>query len=98
MNTELEVVNPAYTASQAIANLQQKEDPSARYYAAWWLGRFRVCEPAAVDALLVALEDKRNKFIYNWVDTKIGDFYIYIDSSYQDCTSIDKWMKARNKE
>jgi hypothetical protein len=46
----------------------------------------------------VALEDKRNKFIYNWVDTKIGDFYIYIDSSYQDCTSIDKWMKARNKE
>jgi peptidyl-prolyl cis-trans isomerase SurA len=47
---------------------------------------------------LVALEDKRNKFIYNWVDTKIGDFYIYIDSSYQDCTSIDKWMKARNKE
>jgi peptidyl-prolyl cis-trans isomerase SurA len=47
---------------------------------------------------LVALEDKRNKFIYNWVDTKIGDFYIYIDPSYQDCTSIDKWMKARNKE
>ncbi|MCG5058246.1 MAG: HEAT repeat domain-containing protein [Limnoraphis sp. WC205] len=48
------------TVEQAIANLQH-EELGRRYYAAWWLGRFRVCEPAAVDALLVALEDKSDR-------------------------------------
>ena len=61
MNTELEVVNPAYTASQAIANLQQKEDPSARYYAAWWIGRFQVKEPIVITALLEALQDETDR-------------------------------------
>jgi phycocyanobilin lyase alpha subunit len=46
------------TVEQAIANLQQIEDPSLRYYAAWWLGRFRVKEPEAIEALLVALADE----------------------------------------
>jgi len=40
----------------AIANLEQKEDLSARYYAAWWLGRFRVKEQKAIAILLMALE------------------------------------------
>lgn len=49
------------TVEQAIANLQQREDLGARYYAAWWLGRFRVKEAAAVDALLEALEDESDR-------------------------------------
>jgi phycocyanobilin lyase alpha subunit len=45
------------TIAQAIANLRQTDDPSLRYYAAWWLGRFRVKQPEAIDALVVALKD-----------------------------------------
>ena len=46
------------TVEQAIANLQQKEDLGARYYAAWWLGKFRVKDPEAIAVLLTALEDE----------------------------------------
>ena len=53
--------DPAYTVEQALHNLQQTEDPSARYYAAWWIGRFRVNEPVAIDALLMALEDESDR-------------------------------------
>ena len=49
------------TVSTAIANLKQQEDLGARYYAAWWLGRFRVKEPEAIDALLMALEDENDR-------------------------------------
>jgi len=49
---------PQLTVEQAIANLIQTEDKGDRYYAAWWLGRFRVSEKRAVEALLVALEDE----------------------------------------
>jgi len=51
---------PALTAKQAIANLHSP-DLSLRYYAAWWLGRFRIREPAAVDALIAALEDEADR-------------------------------------
>lgn len=57
---------PALTVEQAIANLRH-EDLSLRYYAAWWLGRFRVREPAAVDALIAALEDEDHR-------TELGDY------------------------
>lgn len=50
----------ALTVEQAIANLQH-EELGRRYYAAWWLGRFRVSQPEAVDALLVALADKSDR-------------------------------------
>ncbi|MEM8778428.1 MAG: HEAT repeat domain-containing protein [Cyanobacteria bacterium P01_G01_bin.49] len=49
--------DPAYTVEQALDNLQQTDDPSARYYAAWWIGRFRVDDPVAINALLTALDD-----------------------------------------
>ena len=49
------------TVETAIASLQQKSDLNARYYAAWWLGKFRVKEPAAIDALLMALEDELDR-------------------------------------
>ncbi|WP_138504621.1 HEAT repeat domain-containing protein [Nostoc sp. PA-18-2419] len=48
------------TVEQAIANLQGV-DLGLRFYAAWWLGRFRVCEPAAVRGLIRALEDEADR-------------------------------------
>jgi len=57
---------PALTVEKAIANLQH-EDVSLRYYAAWWLGRFRVREEAAVDALIAALKDEDYR-------TELGDY------------------------
>ncbi|MTJ55278.1 HEAT repeat domain-containing protein [Anabaena sp. UHCC 0253] len=44
----------------AIANLQSS-DLSLRYYAAWWLGKFRVSQPEAIDALITALEDEADR-------------------------------------
>ncbi|MFM7437602.1 MAG: hypothetical protein ACKO2V_03225, partial [Snowella sp.] len=52
---------PNYTVEKVIANIQQKEDPSARYYAAWWIGRFRVTETIAIDALVEALQDESDR-------------------------------------
>ncbi|MDJ0534381.1 MAG: HEAT repeat domain-containing protein [Xenococcaceae cyanobacterium MO_207.B15] len=49
------------TVDKAIANLLQKEDLGSRYYAAWWLGKFRVKEEKAIDALLLALEDESDR-------------------------------------
>jgi phycocyanobilin lyase alpha subunit len=49
------------TVEQAIANLNQKEDLGLRYYAAWWLGKFRVKEDRAIEALLQALEDEEDR-------------------------------------
>ncbi len=49
------------TVEKAIANLTQKEDLGLRYYAAWWLGKFRVKESQAIDALLIALEDEEDR-------------------------------------
>ena len=48
------------TIEQAIANLKG-QDTGLRYYAAWWLGRFRVKEPAVIDALIAALEDETDR-------------------------------------
>jgi phycocyanobilin lyase subunit alpha len=49
------------TIPQAIANLAQVEDPSLRYYAAWWLGKFRVREPEAIALLVEALSDETDR-------------------------------------
>lgn len=49
------------TVEQAIANLRQTEDPSLRYYAAWWLGRFRVNYSEAIESLVVALADETDR-------------------------------------
>ncbi|MCF4967476.1 HEAT repeat domain-containing protein [Nostoc sp. CMAA1605] len=48
------------TVEQAIANLQG-EDLGLRVYAAWWLGRFRVNEPVAIDVLIASLEDEDDR-------------------------------------
>ncbi|HZG39889.1 MAG TPA: HEAT repeat domain-containing protein [Nodosilinea sp.] len=49
------------TVGQAIENLRQTADTGLRYYAAWWLGRFRVAEPEAIEALVAALEDESDR-------------------------------------
>lgn len=56
----LNLEGESLTIEQAIANLRG-EDLGRRYYAAWWLGRFRVCEPQAVEALITALEDESDR-------------------------------------
>ena len=48
------------TVETAIARLQGA-DLGLRSYAAWWLGRFRISEPAAVDALIAALADEDDR-------------------------------------
>ena len=48
------------TVEEAIADLTG-EDTQARYYAAWWLGRFRVRLPAAIAALITALADTSDR-------------------------------------
>lgn len=48
------------SVEQAIKNLHH-EELGRRYYAAWWLGRFKVSEPAAVEALIAALEDDSDR-------------------------------------
>jgi phycocyanobilin lyase subunit alpha len=48
------------TVEQAIANLNGP-DSGDRYYAAWWLGRFRVGTPEAVDALIATLLDESDR-------------------------------------
>jgi phycocyanobilin lyase alpha subunit len=48
------------TAEHAIAHLRH-EDLSLRYYAAWWLGKFRVRDSAAIDALIAALADEADR-------------------------------------
>ena len=48
------------TIVQAIANLDG-EDLGLRGYAAWWLGKFRVNDPAAVAGLIAALKDEADR-------------------------------------
>jgi phycocyanobilin lyase subunit alpha len=51
---------PQLTPELALANLQSS-DLSLRYYAAWWLGKFRVNHPEVIDALIAALEDEADR-------------------------------------
>jgi phycocyanobilin lyase alpha subunit len=48
------------TIETAIANLEGT-DPGLRFYAAWWLGRFKVNEPRAITLLIEALADELDK-------------------------------------
>lgn len=56
-----QISTESLTLETAIAHLQQTSDPDLRYYAAWWLGRFRVNSPVVVDALLEALNDESSR-------------------------------------
>ncbi|MEQ8756893.1 MAG: HEAT repeat domain-containing protein [Coleofasciculus sp. G1-WW12-02] len=56
--TEQSSGGESLTIEQALANLKQRDDLSLCYYAAWWLGKFRVRETAVIEALIVALEEE----------------------------------------
>ena len=61
MNDESDIhSDSSLTVEQAIANLQG-EDLGLRVYAAWWLGRFRVDAPEAINILIGALEDEDDR-------------------------------------
>jgi phycocyanobilin lyase alpha subunit len=49
------------TPAIAIADLQQTEDTSKRYYAAWWIGNQGVTDEAARTALIEALADETDR-------------------------------------
>lgn len=49
------------TTEQALININQTADPGLRYYAAWWLGKMRIRQPEAIDALLFALDDETDR-------------------------------------
>ena len=51
----MDVMEPL-TEGQVITNLSQVADPSAQYYAAWWLGKMRSRHPEAVPLLLKTLD------------------------------------------
>jgi phycocyanobilin lyase subunit alpha len=51
---------PALTIEQAIDNLRG-DDLGLRVYAAWWLGRFRVVVPEAIELLIQALDDQDDR-------------------------------------
>jgi phycocyanobilin lyase subunit alpha len=51
----------ALTVDQALENLRQTADTGLRYYAAWWLGRFRVATPEAIEVLVAALKDESDR-------------------------------------
>jgi phycocyanobilin lyase subunit alpha len=48
------------TITQAILNLKG-DDLGLRVYAAWWLGRFRVSDPEAIEGLIAALQDEADR-------------------------------------
>lgn len=49
------------TLEQAIADLSQRDDVSVCNYAAWWLGKNRVQDPAAIQLLIAALRDDADR-------------------------------------
>ena len=48
------------SVEEAIANLRH-EELGKRYYAAWWLGKFRVNTPDAIEGLITALKDESDR-------------------------------------
>jgi phycocyanobilin lyase subunit alpha len=61
MNEELPIQDDKpLTIPQAIANLDG-DDLGLRSYAAWWLGKFRVNEAAAITGLIAALQDEADR-------------------------------------
>lgn len=61
MNDETKSEAEQLTVEKAIANLKQRDDLGARYYAAWWLGKFRIKDPEAIATLIMALEDEQDR-------------------------------------
>lgn len=59
-NTPLPQDSLQLTVESAIANLTSK-DLGQRYYASWWLGRFRINTAEAINALIASLSDESDR-------------------------------------
>ncbi len=46
---------------------------------------------------LAAENDKKQKTIDSWVDSKIGNAYVRIDKSYESCDFRNNWIKTNDK-
>jgi peptidyl-prolyl cis-trans isomerase SurA len=46
---------------------------------------------------LAAENDKKQKTIDSWVDSKIGNAYVRIDQSYESCDFRNNWIKTNDK-
>lgn len=57
---QIAVGDSVFTVERAIADLLHG-DNSSQYYAAWWLGKFRVNDPSVVDSLIEALRDESDR-------------------------------------
>jgi phycocyanobilin lyase subunit alpha len=57
---QADIQNSNLTTEQALINLKG-DDLGLRFYAAWWLGRFRIHTPEVVAALIVALADQDDR-------------------------------------
>lgn len=42
----------------------------------------------------VALAQKQNKFLFEWLQKKIPTFYVKVAKEYHDCPNVSKWVKA----
>jgi phycocyanobilin lyase subunit alpha len=60
MDDESAIQGEPLNIIQAIENLHC-EDLGLRAYAAWWLGKFRVKDPAAIAGLIAALKDEADR-------------------------------------
>ncbi|MEB3177142.1 MAG: HEAT repeat domain-containing protein [Synechococcus sp.] len=54
--SETPPIGEPISEAEAIARLEQRQDPSQRYYAAWWLGRMRSQHPRALPLLVDAVK------------------------------------------
>lgn len=41
-----------------------------------------------------AIDSKRNEFINNWIENRIDDTFIQVDTRYNGCLNLDLWRKA----
>ena len=66
-STTFEMADPIDEA-EALRRLRATDDPSAQYYAAWWLGRHRSQHPDTLPLLLAAMRQRRARALGDGVE------------------------------
>ena len=66
-STTFEMADPIDEA-EALRRLRATDDPSAQYYAAWWLGRHRSKHPDTLPLLLAAMRQRRARQLGDGVE------------------------------
>ena len=66
-STTFEMADPIDEA-EALRRLRATDDPSAQYYAAWWLGRHRNQHPDTLPLLLAAMRQRRARQLGDGVE------------------------------